>query len=248
VSRIGLLDLATGKVERWLWGPEGIGGLAFSNDGKKLVATTYSEHPDRLEKVKHAEGGTSGWLSAHGSSRTGFFLPDLAAGGGIWREVSHDSDVLGRSDFAFTRDDKGLFARVVGDKDGMEKFYDLEGDEVAAPGNEKHLRWDVPARLSPNGKLAALGLTKEVAPGKSYSSISDPRTGKEITKVRGGQLLAWVDDKRLIVWERASGLDQPYKDRLVLVTIGSDKVVPLSGVREQAELERPPWQPVFAER
>jgi hypothetical protein len=193
-------------------------------------------------------------------SRTGFLLLDLAGkGGGIWHRVP-SSSAGGRADFAFTRDDKRLFA--VGG--GLEtlvrpKFYDLSGEETAAPANEKYLRWDVPARLSPNGKLAALGQAEvndpaiapeagRTLPGQSYSFIKDPLTGKEITKVRGAELLAWVDDQRLIAWERAAGHDEPYKDRLVLVTIGSDKVVPLSGVREHSETDPEPWEPVFAER
>lgn len=252
-DRIGLLDLATGEVERWIPVGKGVAGLAFSNGGTELVATTYSEHPDSLEKIEGA------WTSMNRVSRTGFLLLDLAAGGGgIWHRVPSPS-TGGRADFAFTRDDKHLFAAGGGlDSLIRPNFYDLSGKETAAPANEKYLRWDVPARLSPNGKLAALGLAEEnqpaIAPGhrtmagKSYSFIKDPLTGKEITKVRGAELLAWVDDQRLIAWERTTGLDEAYKDRLVLVTIGSDKVVPLSGEREHPETGQEPWEPVFAAR
>ncbi|MFD3840115.1 WD40 repeat domain-containing protein [Streptomyces sp. NPDC058642] len=252
-TRIGLLDLATGEVERWIPVGKGVAGLAFSNGGTELVATTYSEHPDSLDK---SEGE---WTSMHRVSRTGFLLLDLAAkGGGIWHRVP-SSSAGGRADFAFSRDDKHLFAAGGGLGTLVRPtFYDLSGKETAAPANEKHLRWDVPARLSPNGKLAALGLAEEVEPaiapghrttaGKSYSFIKDPLTGKEITKVRGAELLAWVDDQRLIAWERTTGVNEPYKDRLVLVTIGSDKVVPLSGVRAHPETDPEPWEPVFAER
>ncbi|MEU5317896.1 WD40 repeat domain-containing protein [Streptomyces sp. NPDC021056] len=256
-DRIGLLDLATGEVARWIPVGKGVAGLAFSNGGTELVATTYSEHPDSLEKVENADEDE--WTSTHRVSRTGFLLLDLAGkGGGIWHRVP-SSSAGGRADFAFTRDDKHLFA--VGG--GLEtlvrpKFYDLSGEETAAPANEKYLRWDVPARLSPNGKLAALGMTSVDVPaidpsvstfvGKSYSSIRDPLTGKEITEVRGAELLSWVDDQRLIAWERTSPEKDMYKDRLVLVTIGSDKVVPLSGEREHPETDQKPWEPVFVAR
>ena len=101
----------------------------------------------------------------HRVSRTGFLLLDLAErGGGIWHRVP-SSSAGGRADFAFTRDDKHLFAAGGGLSTLIRpKFYDLSGKETAAPANEKHLRWDVPARLSPNGKLAALGLAEEVEP------------------------------------------------------------------------------------
>ncbi len=269
--RIGLLDLATGEVERWIPVEQGVGGLAYSNDGTKLVATTYDEHPDLGERVRvEGEKNSQGEKNSHGeknspytllqrngTTRTGFLLVDVAKGtAGPWRKVESKGDVWGRSDFAFTRDDHHLYGRVIGDRDGMEKFYDLsDGDQVEPPADEKHLRWDVPARLSPNGELAALGLTKEVdgkpgEPGKSYSSIRDPRTGAEITKVRGGQLLAWADDRRLFAWERTTGLNDGdgYKDRLVMVTIGSDTIVPLSGERDPDDGFERTWEPVFVTR
>nr|WP_206328485.1 WD40 repeat domain-containing protein [Streptomyces sp. S3(2020)] len=250
-ARIGLLDLATGEVEKWIPVGKGVGGLAFSNGGTELVATTYSEHPEPLEKLDGE------WTSTPRASRTGFLLLDLAgSGGGIWHRVP-SSDASGRADFAFTRDDKHLYATGGGLETLVRgKFYDLSGEEIAAPANEKYLRWDVPARLSPNGKLAALGLAEvnvpaiadRSLPGQSYSFIKDPLTGKEITKVRGAELLAWVDDQRLIAWERTSPEKDAYKDRLVLVTIGSHKVVPLSGERAHPEDELTTWEPVFATR
>ena len=259
-ARIGLLDLATGEVERWIPVGQGVGGLAFSNGGTELVATTYSEHPDSLDKFKNPGDSEGAWTSMNRVSRTGFLLLDLAGrGGGIWHRVP-SSSTGGRADFAFTRDGKHLFGAGGGLGTLIRPtFYDLSGKETAAPANEKYLRWDVPARLSPNGKLAALGLAEEndpgiapesgkTLPGQSYSSIRDPLTGKEITKVRGAELLAWVDNQRLIAWERTTGLKEPYKDRLVLVTIGSSKVVPLSGVRDHPETGQVQWEPVFAER
>ncbi|MDX3572099.1 WD40 repeat domain-containing protein [Streptomyces sp. ID05-47C] len=244
-ARIGLLDLATGEVERWIPVGKGVAGLAFSNDGTELVATTYSEHPDPLEKPGNAGGSEGEWTSTPKVSRTGFLLLDLAERDeGVWHPVP-SSSAGGRADFAFTRDDQHLFATGGGLFTLVRPtFYDLSGKESAAPANEKHLRWDVPAGLSPNGRLAALGLV----PGRSYSLIKDPLTGKEIARVRGAELLAWADDRRLIAWERTTGEDETYKDRLVLVTIGSDRVVPLSGVREHSETGQEPWQPVFAER
>ncbi len=254
--RIGLLDLATGKVQRWIPVQRGVGGLAFSSDGRRLVATTYGENPDLRTRQKLINlDGTEGWTwgaEFDGSSRSGFYDLDVASGAGSWAAVASDRSIAPRMDFAYSRTGERVYAQYIGGGDGLERFYDLQGNKVAAPANEKHLRSDVPARLSPNGRLAALGLTKEVGgkPGRSYSSIRDPRTGKEITKVRGAHLLAWADDKRLIAWERVTSLDEEYRPRLVLVTIGSDKVVPLTGVREEG-IETDPqdqWEPVFARR
>lgn len=253
--RIGLLDLTTGEVERWIPVGQRVGGLAFSYDGRRLVATTYDDSPDprSKEKLINAEDKEEWvWMATWGqSSRTGFYDLDVASGRGSWSAVAPDRNGNARQDFTYSRAGDLVYAQVTGGGDGLQKFYDLHGAEVAAPADEKHLRSDVAARLSPSGRLAALGLTKEVhgSPGRSYSSIRDPRTGKEITKVRGGHLLAWADEKRLIAWERVTSLDEEYRPRLVLVTIGSDKVVPLSGVREESlNAERQEWEPVFARR
>ncbi|MFF4351947.1 WD40 repeat domain-containing protein [Streptomyces sp. NPDC001530] len=244
--RIGLLDLATGRVERWIPVDHGVGGLAFSRDGRKLVATTYDENPDLRDKQKGPSDVI--WIPRfHKPSRTGFVVLDVASGKGSWSSVPADRNINARQDFAFNRDGRLVYSAVVGGRDGMQQFYDLAGHEVAAPANEKHLRSDVAARLSPDGRLAAVGLTKE-RPDTSYSEIVDPRTGKRITLVRGAELLAWVDDKRLIAYERAPGPGE-YRPMLVLVTIGSDTFVQLSGPHAPTtDFSRQDWQPVFAER
>lgn len=253
--RIGLLDLATRKVERWIPVERGVGGLAYAYDGSRIVATTYGENPELRIREKLVESdGTEKWVwrSQYGdSSRSGFYVVDVASGRRSWSPVAPERDINARQDFSFSRSGGLVYAQYIGGKDGLQQFYDFKGRKVAAPANEKHLRSDVPARLSPNGRLAALGLTKEVSgdPGKSYSSIRDPRTGKEITRIRGAQLLAWADDKRLIAWERVTSLKETYRPRLVLVTIGSDEVVPLSGVQEPSgNYDRQEWEPLFVRR
>lgn len=248
--RIGILDLTTGTIERWIPVERGVGAVEFSHDGGRIVATTYDGNPDvRTKSAVNSTTGVADWMAPRGQSgRTGFYVLDTASGKGTWSGVAKDDTVEGRQDFHFTRSGEQVYAQVLTDRDGSEQFYGLDGEGTAAPADEKYLRADVEARLSPNGRLAALGLTKEVggSPGKSYSSIRDPRTGKEITQVRGSHLLAWADDRRLIAWERTTSLKATYRPRLVLVTIGSDRVVPLSGTYQDIYTKY--WAPVFAER
>lgn len=247
--RIGLLDLTTGKVERWIPLDRGVGSVAFSHDGSGLVATTYDENPDtrRLETVHGAPGGKD-WMPQFGNStRSGFYVLDVASGAGAWSGVSPGRDINGRQDFAFSRTAEQVYSQVIGGRDGLQQFYDLDGNKIAAPANERYLRSDVDARLSPDGRLAAVGLTAE-AKDKSWSKIVDPSTGKEIVRVRGAELLAWADNRRLIAWERAPGGTE-YRPRLVLVTIGSEKVIQLSGTRVPSkDFDTVKWEPVFAAR
>ncbi|MGI3203749.1 hypothetical protein ACRJ4W_47455 [Streptomyces sp. GLT-R25] len=93
-KRIGLLDLITGKVDRWIPVDHGVGGVAFSPDGKRLVATTYAKNPDRYLADRP--------ISVNGKkepgpvpSRTGFTIVDVASGESDWHEVPLLKDEFG---------------------------------------------------------------------------------------------------------------------------------------------------------
>ncbi|MEU0205419.1 WD40 repeat domain-containing protein [Streptomyces canus] len=246
-SRIGLLDLATGKVERWIQVDHGVGGLVFSRDGRKLVATTYSQNPDQLVKAE----GDAEWGQPWTSSRTGFFVLDVASGDGDWTEVKlggGSDDPMGgammnsRQDFALTAD-----GRYVWEGSPMEPgyvFYDLSGRKVPAPAGEKYLSWFVDAGRSPDGTLVAGDFAGKK--WKTSSWVLDATTGAK-TEVRGQQLLAWVGNKQLIAWDIGKNDKNEFRNRLVLVTLGSDKEVPLSGFREGHDGDAGRWEPLFAQ-
>ncbi|BCL31474.1 WD40 repeat domain-containing protein [Streptomyces aurantiacus] len=247
-KRIGLLDLLTGEVERWITVDRAVAGVSFSPDGSKLVATTYSKNPDLLYRADYdsdGDGKKNDWETRFGQSdRTGFYVLDVDSGDGSWSKVTgHEEDINVRQDFAFNNDAELVYSGLTSEP-GMQ-YYDFEGNEVASPANEKYLNWFVEAGLSPNGKLAAgdfAGGAKTTA-----SEINDPYSGKRLYKIPGQQLLAWVDDKRLIAWDIDPGTNE-FHNRLVLVTIGNKKTVPLSGFRQGNDGAAGRWQPVFAER
>ncbi|MFJ4894487.1 WD40 repeat domain-containing protein [Streptomyces sp. NPDC088788] len=245
--RIGLLDLLTGKVERWIPVDHGVASAEFSSDGRKLVATTYAKDPDLVHKLDYdsdGDGKKNDWGVPFGTSaRTGFCIVDVGSGKSTWSEVTDSQDLNARQDFAFSNDAQLVYSGLT-TAPGT-RFYDLRGNKAATPANEKHLNWYVEARLSPDGKLGA----GDFAGGRktTASEIIDPRSGKRIAKVHGQQLLAWADNKRLIAWDIASGTNE-FHNRLVLVTIGSDTVVPLSGFRKGNDGAGGRWDPVFAKR
>jgi hypothetical protein len=249
-SRIGLLDLTTGKVERWIQVNHKVAGLQFSRDGRKLVATTYGENPDQMVKPK----GSNGWSGKDPSSRTGFYVFDVASGNGSWSEVKIGGDpnnpmgpgfINSRQDFALTRDGRYIWA---GNPEGDigKQFWDLKGAAMPVPENQKYLVWYVDAWDSPSGKLVAGDFAGQKWHTSSY--VVDATTGGK-TEIHGQQLLAWADDKSLIAWDIGKGAkESEYHQRLVLVTIGSDKEVPLSGFRKGTDSSAGRWEPVFAER
>ena len=246
-SRIGLLDLTTGKVERWIQVDHKVGGLAFSRDGRKLVATTYGENPDALYKPQ--DGGD--WGPKMSSSRTGFYVFDVASGTGSWAEVKLDSDpedpmgsfLNARQDFALTDDGRHVWA---GNPEGDigKEFWDLSGNKVSAPANDKYLSWYVDAGKSPNGRLVAGDFAGKK--WKTSSFVLDAATGKS-TEVRGQQLLAWVGNRQLIAWDIGQNDKNEFHQRLVLITIGSAKEVPLSGFRQGNDGDAGRWDPIFAQ-
>ncbi|MFF4310364.1 WD40 repeat domain-containing protein [Streptomyces sp. NPDC001507] len=246
--RIGLLDLTTGKLARWIPVGQGVGGLAFSHDGRKLVATTYSADPDVVTRAPGDTTGTS--FSMPGTMpRTGFYVLDVASGKGPWREIGgpHDSmnmaDINIRQDFALSRSGQYVWSGLTSEP-GVQ-FYDLHGHEVPVPADERYLNWFVQAGLSPDGKRAAGDFAGRTM--KTSSWITDLGTGRK-TEVHGQQLLAWADNESLIAWDIDKDGGNEFHNRLVLVTIGSDKIVPLSGFRKGNDAAAGRWTPVFAER
>ncbi|WP_328637666.1 WD40 repeat domain-containing protein [Streptomyces canus] len=246
-SRIGLLDLTTGTVARWIPVDHGVGGLAFSRDGRKLVATTYTKNPDLLIKTQDGDD----WVQERTSSRTGFYVLDVASGKGAWNEVKLASDngefgsgfLNSRQDFALTDDGRYVWAgNPMGDI-GKE-FWDLKGAKVPTPAQDRYLEWFVDAGKSPSGMLVAGDFAGKK--WKTSSWIVDAATGEK-TEVRGQQLLAWVGNKQLIAWDIGKNDKSEFHQRLVLVTVGSDKEVPLSGFREGNDGDAGRWEPLFAQ-
>ncbi|GGW73013.1 hypothetical protein GCM10010503_58100 [Streptomyces lucensis JCM 4490] len=246
-SRVGLLDLADGEVKRWVPVPQGAGAAVFSPDGGKLLVTTYAKNPDRAYwSARIQENGT---MQPQGvPSRTGFTLIDVAAGTGQWHKLPYWKDRYGealnaRADLEFSHDGKFLWEAV--ETSPGRKYHALDGTDVRAPAVESHLWPSVEAGLSPDGRLAAgafAGRGKEIA-----SAIDDPVTGRRVTTVPGQQLLAWADGRRLIAWGIGGDGDE-FHQRLVLVTVGSQKVRPLSGFRSPRDNSAGRWEPLFTTR
>ncbi|MGP4052683.1 WD40 repeat domain-containing protein [Streptomyces sp. 2A115] len=249
-KRIGLLDMISGKVERWIPMDRGVAAVSFSPDGKKLVATTYGKNPDR-EFVDHKWSVNGKEVPGPVQSRTGFAVVDLDSGKADWHKAPAKADESGwfgnaREDFGWSHDGKLVYSNTV--TKPFREYYDLEGQETDVPEGEKFLTYSE-GGLSPDGKLAAGDFAG--SGGEIAVAVNDAKTGERVAKLPAQQLLAWADDKRLIAWgcdpERCSGTGE-FRNQLLLVTMGTNQVVPLSDFRKASADYPGRWIPEFSTR
>lgn len=246
--RIGLLDLVTGKVTRWIQVEQGVGAVAFSPDGGKLVATTYDKNPDRSYWSRRIPVNDT--VEAQPvSCRTGFAVVDVAAGTADWHTLPDPSGAHGvhngSGEKLLFNHEGTLLYEITNTGSGV-NYRDLSGRKVAVPAKERYVDLLLaPAGLSPDGKLVAgpfAGGARTTA-----TQVLDPGTGERVAQLRGQVLLAWAGNRRLIGWDIAPGGGE-YRTRLVLITVGSDKEIVLSGARTPQDSSAGRWEPVFAER
>lgn len=260
VSRIGLMNLSTGKVQRWIEVDKGVGGVQFSPDGERLVATTYGHHPDGLfqdapVQVEGAsEGGGGQEMPGPKQSRTGFYVIDVDSGQAEFSERPAKKDSLaamvgtGRQDFSWSRDGELLWEQRL-DQPGR-NYYDVDG-RLKPQSQQKTDQIFPPVATSPDGKLVTGGFAGN-EDGQIVSEVLDAKTGKRSAVVPGQQLLAWADNTHVIAWQCEPGQCQPgkgeFRNQLVLVGLDGDEVTPLSGFRKAEVDYVGRWTPVFTER
>ena len=250
VDRIGLLNLATGKVQRWIKVDRSVGSVQFSPDGKHLLATAYSLDPDGLFKdASYKLNGKS--VPGPKQSRTGFYVIDVASGKADFAENPTKKNtegipVGGRQDFYWSRDGKLVWEP--GNNESGKIYYGVTGKKMPAPDQETRLPYPETV-LSPDGELvtgAFVGKGDEIV-----SEIRNAKTGKRAAVIPGQQLLAWADNSHLIVWRCAPDHCSPgegeFRNQLLLVGLDG-KVTPLSGFRTANLHDESRWFPVLTRR
>ncbi|WP_260616382.1 hypothetical protein [Streptomyces sp. WAC04189] len=261
VNRIGLLNLSTGKVQRWIEVDKSVGGVQFSPDGERLVATAYSHHPDGLfrDAPVRVEGDASKGVDAQEvpgpkQSRTGFYVIDVDSGRAEFAERPAEKDSLaamagtGRQDFGWSPDGELLWEQRL-DQPGR-NYYDLNG-RLKPLQRQKTDSIFPPVVASPDGKLVTGGFAGG-KDGRIVSAVLDAKTGERSAVVPGQQLLAWADDTHLIAWRCDPDQCRPgkgeFRNQLILVGLDSDEVTPLSGFRKAEADYAGRWNPVFTKR
>lgn len=250
-DRIGLLDLSTGKVERWIETDHGVGSLQFSPDGTRLLATAYDLDPDGLFKDAPQQVNDK-VLPGPKASRSGFYVVDVADGEAEFtaRPVRKDARGMvaaGRQDFGWSHD--GTLVWEPSRETPGKAFLDERGKEMPVPEEEAEPN-RADAGISPDGKLLAGRKTPDN--DTIVSEVLDTETGDRAGVVPGQQLLTWADDRHLIAWRCEPAQCEPgsgeFRNQLVLVGLDEDSTTPLSGFRKPALDDTGRWTPLFTRR
>jgi hypothetical protein len=222
-SQVGFVDLATGKVTRWVKLDHPVASLAWSPDGSTVLATAYDGDPD-LEKPTGEDSFRMG-----GAVRTGFVLVDPEAGTASFTALPNQEMNVGRADVGWTADGKGVWSPS-GTPD--ELFFDLEGRP--ATGNRDDLNSNIGI------DAAALSLT---SPDGRYTitrdsglptAITDNQTGR-VYRQQALQVLAWADDEHVVT---LAGCSKPcegtseFRNGLVLMRYDGTDPVQLTAPRK----------------
>ncbi|MGW6564485.1 hypothetical protein [Streptomyces sp. NPDC054975] len=252
VRRIGLLNLATDKVERWIKVDKAVGSVQFAPDGRRLVATTYGLSPDGLFKDASYQLNDK-MVPGPKPSRSGFYVIDVASGQATFaerptRKNEHGFSVGGgRQDLMWSRD--GALLWEPWNNKARKVFYGVDGKEAPTPKLEADLGFPG-AVLSPDGKLATGEFVGEN--GQIVSEVRDAKSGKRAAVVPGQQLLAWADDDALIAWRCDPAQCDPgkgeFRNQLVLVGLDGKSLTPLSGFRKPELRYEGRWTPIFTAR
>jgi hypothetical protein len=231
--RIGILDMATRKVTRWISIGHTVGGVAWAPDGRRVVLTAYSKNPD--------VPGSWGGPGAPSGSRTGFAVVDTATGHGAFHALAPYPGAPGtRQDLGWSRSGTLLWAPT--ETDPAKVFYDLDGRPRPAPAHEADDMEE--AGLSPNGALQPKFGPK---PGPAVT-ITNVTTGKTVAILPIEQATAWADDGQLFAVgcavKKCTGTGE-FHNRLLLVNLRG-KITPLTGYHRSDKLGS--WVPLFAHR
>ncbi|MFD8381113.1 hypothetical protein ACFV2X_21610 [Streptomyces sp. NPDC059679] len=233
-SRVGILDLDTGKVTKWIPLERKAGGVQWSPDGKRLAVTTYSGYPD-------VETDARNRFTSH--ARTGYYLVDVDSGRKEYRPKGVDTDDtfigVGRLDVRWSRDGKLLLVPLP-PGGAMETWYDLEGRlSKKAPAYEEGVVGPF-AGLSPDGRYYTVGdgWTATVKETRTHRTVGAP----------GGMTVAWADNDRLVRWDCPPDrrCTRDMGERLVLTDTTGRIKIPLTGYRYSDTPQD--WDPLITRR
>ncbi|MEV0235220.1 hypothetical protein [Nonomuraea sp. NPDC050786] len=227
-KRLGILDMNTRQILKWIDLEHPVGSVAWSPDGTKVLATAYSSYPDILE------GKGSQAASRPGTSpRTGYYIVDVEAGTADYHELPPMTDQMspdqkifnmnGRQDLGWSLDGTMLWAPTATTPDRV--FYTLDGEQREAPEGDRYVDYSRISATSPNGRLV-------LGPDGLPTKVTDAATGQVVGQQRVLQLQAWADDDNIIALGCAGACKSEFNNGLVLVSVDGKRMTQLGTNRD----------------
>jgi hypothetical protein len=208
-DRIGILDMRTRQVIRWIDIAHNAGTVQFSPDGTKLLAGTFAG-TDQASRVS--------------TGINGFIVIDLVTGAQTFRSLDPTTGPYGSA--LWTYDGASIYAPSA--RPGAARFFHADGTPAPTPpdagGPAYQNGYD--ANVSPDGTEVNAGFTGHQEP---QTSVADLGTGKIIGTQPVQDLEAWANNNSLIAWACDATCTNEFHSRLVLVNVAGTTVVPLSG-------------------
>ncbi|MFG1960243.1 hypothetical protein [Nonomuraea sp. NPDC049028] len=234
-KQVGILDMNTRQVKAWIGLEHAVGSVVWSPDGTKVLATAYSEYPDRWQVL----GKDS--RSMPESTRIGYYVIDVATGEADYHELgpmSRDGspgNSNARQDLGWSLDGSLLWQPSTTGTD--KAFLDLDGEQREAPAGDQYVYHTGRSKVSPDGKLV---LGRDGLPTR----ITD-RSGEVVGKQKVLQLLAWADNDNVVALGCAGKCGNEFDNGLVLVSVDGSRVTRLTGSHDR---NNDPWNWVLTPR
>jgi hypothetical protein len=230
-TRIGIVDMATGDVDRWITTSRPVESVFFSPDGTKLLATAYVGS------------------SVFGGMVTGFVIIDLR--NGDQTEVSITGEPYNSA--LWTYNGAYLYLEVANvvspDQIGTQTwFYTPDGHMAGTPAHAAELTWNngYGANVSPDGTMAPANVD---GGGRPLTGIENLKTGKIIGKQPVEDLQGWANNSNLIAWGCDANCTNEFHSRLVLVSLDGKTITPLSGyVSGKSDVSPGQWRILLTRR
>lgn len=200
--RVGLLDMKTQRVTRWIELGHLAGAVSWSPDGRRLLLTTYDTDPD------------VGFFFTSG--RTGYGIVDPGTGQMDFhtlapneKDANTRQDVIWSRDGALVRSPRAISNEFLPGSSGTPLLHETDNDYT---------------ELSPNRRYFALG------PGRDAfgPSVQEVGTGQPVLTPPVSRFDAWADDDHLIARHCGSNCRNG-RSRVVLIKINSSEIKLLTG-------------------
>ncbi|MFI6484189.1 hypothetical protein ACIBH1_40140 [Nonomuraea sp. NPDC050663] len=240
-TRIGIMDMKTRQILRWIDLQNPTGSVVWSPDGTKVLATTYSDYPDMVqgEGRQHPD--------VHKPARTGYYIVDVATGQADHHALpSMPDNQIGdpegkpfnpnrRQDLGWSVDGALLWQPTA--TQPAKVYLTFDGQPADAPDKAQADSYRDEPIWSPDG-------TKRLYGDGLPTPVLD-REGKELGRQKLLQQWAWADNENIIGLGCYGECENEFHSSIVVTSVDGTKVTQLSTYQKGDDGR---WWPVLTRR